>query len=753
MDAIKGSALRLGALALVMAASAAAAAEDPPVFPPGTFFAVDVLNRLERYNVAAPSQRLASVNITGLAAGEDIQGLDFRPANGALYGVGSTSQLYRIDPLTGIATRVGVPFAPTLDGVFFGVDFNPAVDRLRVVSSNDQNLRLHPDTGAVSGVDGVLNPSGDVMAAAYINNFHGATATTLYDLDSTTDQLLIQSPPNNGALTAVGPLGVDFGTNGGFDVAPNGTAYAALAVGAAPSTLYTVNLATGAASAVGPIGVGAGMRSLAFPTGPEIVYGVTASNRLIKFSSHTPGTLLQNGPIGGLQPGENVLAIDFRPATGELYALGSSSRLYRIDPATAVATAIGAGPFTPALAGSDFGFDFNPTVDRIRLVSDAEQNLRLHPDLGTVAFTDTSLTPTGNVVAAAYTNNFAGAVSTTLFDIDSGTDLLLTQNPPNNGQLNPVGPLGVDAAGDAGLDIAPDGTAYASFTVAGVTSFHTVNLATGAATSRGPIGAGEVVRDIAIRLQAEVAYAVIQQAGPVHNLLRFNTATPGVILSSVAVSGLQGGENLLGIDVRPATGQLYALGSTSRVYVLDPATGTATQQGSGPLSTPLAGSSFGFDFNPTADRLRIVSDTEQNLRVNPYDLALIVDGPLSPPGNVTAAAYINNYAFATGTTLYDIDWVTSTLLMQNPPNTGTLVTVGPLGIVLANPNIGFDVGSISGHAYLASSTAGAPQLHRVNLASGAATSIGTINATGTLVGFAVAVPVDPELTIFEDGFE
>src|SRR4030095_15839230 len=112
------------------------------------------------------------------------------------------------------------------------------------------------------------------------------------------------------------------------------------------------------------------------------------------------------------QGGENVLGIDFRPATGELYGLGSTSRLYRIDIANGAAVQVGAGPFSPLLSGTDFGFDFNPQSDRIRVVSDAEQNLRLNPDT-LATFVDAALNPAGNVVAAAYTNNFAGAVSTT----------------------------------------------------------------------------------------------------------------------------------------------------------------------------------------------------------------------------------------------------------------------------------------------------------------------------------------------------
>ena len=108
-----------------------------------------------------------------------------------------------------------------------------------------------------------------------------------------------------------------------------------------------------------------------------------------------------------------------------------------------MATALGAGPFTPSLSGSAFGFDFNPTVDRIRIVSDTGQNLRANPDTGAVVSVDGSLryAPTDvaagrdpDVVGAAYTNpDNDPATGTTLFDLDAGPDALVVQAPPNDG--------------------------------------------------------------------------------------------------------------------------------------------------------------------------------------------------------------------------------------------------------------------------------------------------------------------------------
>jgi hypothetical protein len=726
-------------------------------FPPGTFFTVSVVNVLEHYNLAAPGEILGAVNILGLDPGEDILGIDFRPATGQLYGLGSSEKLYIIDTVTGKASPVGSTFTPALDGVHFGFDFNPTTDRIRVVSSTGQNLRLNPNTGQVTAVDAAINPASAIEASAYTNNLAGATSTTLYAINPATDQLVIQSPPNNGTVTPVGSLGVNADILVGFDIAPgSNTAYAAIFPGSLPSRLYTINLATGAATLVGAIGGPNAARCLAIVAGPETVFGVSTSNKLVSFRSNTPGSILRTSPITGLQVAETILGIDFRPATGQLYGLGSTSRIYRINIVTGAATQVGTGTFTPALNGADFGFDFNPTVDRIRIVSNTEQNLRAHPDLGTISFTDTPLTPAGNVVAAAYTNNFAGATSTTLYDMDSVTDLLLTQVPPNNGILNAVGPLGVDASGLTGFDIATSGLAYASITLqgAGSTNFYGVNLSTGATTLVGTIGGGEVIRDTAVRVYTEVVYGVTQAAGPTHNLMRFNAATPTIIISSVAITGLQAGEEILGIDFRPTSGQLFALGSTSRLYTINPATGVATQVGTGTFSTPLSGTDFGFDFNPTVDRIRVVSDAEQNLRLNPsMGTVAFVDTPLNPAGNVVAAAYTNNFAGAVSTRLNDIDSTTSALMFQSPPNNGTLNPVGTnLGIPIANANVGFDIARGSGHAYLSAYTGGvSPGFYKVDLGAGTATLIGNVNTTDILIDISVLLELEEE--IFSDGFE
>lgn len=202
----------------------------------------------------------------------------------------------------------------------------------------------------------------------------------------------------------------------------------------------------------------------------QLIYGTTEGDRLVTFRSSSPGNIERSVPITGVAEAEDIVGLDVRPATGELYGLGTSNVIYRIDPSSGAATAVG-GAFVPSLSGENFGFDFNPTVDRIRLVSDAEQNLRLNPNNGQTVGEDGALTyPAGdvsaganpNVGSAAYTNSVAGATSTALYVIDTQTNALATLPNPNDGVLNTVGALGFDVEGRTNFDVGADGIGYAS---------------------------------------------------------------------------------------------------------------------------------------------------------------------------------------------------------------------------------------------------------------------------------------------------
>jgi len=469
-------------------------------------------------------------------------------------------------------------------------------------------------------------------------------------------------------------------------------------------------------------------------TGPDLVfYGLSKTNSLVQYNANNTNTPLSTQAITGLAAGESIKAIDFRPATGQLYGLSSLSRIYVINHQTAVARAIGTTAFTPALAGDLAGFDFNPTVDRIRVVTSSGQNLRVHPETGVVAFTDGNLNPGSPVVgSAAYTNSAAGASSTALYVIDFASGNLHKQDPPNDGKLTAVGSLTttVTAGADGGFDISPDNSvALASFTESGSSKLFTIDTNTGKATNIGNLS----VELIGLAIPTSpVAYAV----DSANNLQIFNFQTPGAPVSK-PIANLSSGENIVGIDLRPANGALYGLGSEGRLYKIDLGSGAATQIGGAPVAL-LLGTSFGFDFNPLVDRIRIVSNTGQNLRVNPNDGTLAAaDGTLNPGSPaVTAAAYTNNFAGTTTTTLFTIDTAADALFKQDPPNDGTLTSVGNLGFDAVENN-GFDIGGTSNIGYAVLTTGTASKIYSVNTTTGAATAVADF--PNAVRGFAVGL--------------
>ena len=225
----------------------------------------------------------------------------------------------------------------------------------------------------------------------------------------------------------------------------------------------------------------------------EAVVGLTSTNALVSFDTAAPMNASAPIAITGLVGvNETILGIDRRPATDALLGLGSSGRLYSLNTATGAATFM-SQISGATLSGSSFGVDFNPVVDRLRVTSNSGQNLRIDVTTGAATVDAAINGGATSLAASAYTNNFAGAASTTLYGISSAADTLYIQNPPNNGTLVSVGALGVDTVGVVGFDISGlSGLAFASLTNGDTaeSSFYSINLATGSATFIGTFGIG-----------------------------------------------------------------------------------------------------------------------------------------------------------------------------------------------------------------------------------------------------------------------
>ncbi|MEZ6164312.1 MAG: DUF4394 domain-containing protein [Phycisphaerales bacterium] len=240
----------------------------------------------------------------------------------------------------------------------------------------------------------------------------------------------------------------------------------------------------------------------------ELVYGLTDNHDLVTWDSGDSTNILSGVSVWGMQQNETLRGIDFRPATGQLYAVGSYNNLYTVDVNTGQASQVGSGPFAPVANGSSFGFDFNPVIDRIRYVSDANQNLVLNPNDGTSTLVTSLFFGAGDinegvdpsVVGSAYTNSFMGATSTQLYGIDSELDILVTQ-ANSAGTLMTVGSLGVDINDTLSFDISGgSGLAFATMQLNDMSrsTFWMIDLSTGNATMLGEIGGGGVITSMAV---------------------------------------------------------------------------------------------------------------------------------------------------------------------------------------------------------------------------------------------------------------
>lgn len=579
---------------LACAAATAAAAFAAPAAqakPASLAYALSG-NALRTFDPAQPSSATFQP-VSGINAGETLVGIDVRPANGMLYGLGvnagnDTGTLYVISR-DAFASPVGTAgsIAFTTDGATlvdlpagdYGFDVNPVADRIRVVTSTGLSFRVNPTTGApLDGNNGGgtvtgTNPDGPINGAttgaggaAYTNSGSNlATATTLYALDATTDQLTIQNPPNTGTQTSPHALTLDGAplnatAVAGFDVDPTvtvptsntaatGDGYAILAAGGS-NHLYKIALSTGAATDLGPVGDGSGtMNGLALQRdlgdgGRPAVGLVSGGTTLRRFMTGAPGSGT-DVPVTGPAPGEILVGIAWRPATGQLLALGADTAantgtLYVIDPSTspaATATAIGTPgqvqwvgadgatvvDLPSALAG--WGLDVDPTTGRVRVVAAGGLNARINPATGAPidgnlgqASPLAGIQPDGphhgaatSVTATSYTNAFSqalGAGPTTQYALDPAGNQLLIQNPSDAGTLIAGRALSVACGGTldfdavaaldlpgsvrvdtAGADVISPETGYAALTVGGTPGLYTISLFSGYARTLGTLPA------------------------------------------------------------------------------------------------------------------------------------------------------------------------------------------------------------------------------------------------------------------------
>jgi hypothetical protein len=759
-------------------------------------------NSIASVDAAAPDIQLTSDMITGIQAGQTIVGMDFRPLNGQLYLLGyesatGNSRIYMLSLNSFMATIVGAPFTLDTGQTEFGFDFNPTVDRIRITTLEGNNYRVHPVTGALVATDGDLayaigdSNEGETPAigsVAYTNSYIGATSTTLYTYDDNLDIINTQVPPNNGTQNTVGSTGLmDIGS-GELDIYYNmqdgtNTAYfkQEMDMLGGVSQLFTINLSTGEAMLMGTIQSTLPVEDIAvqITVAPpvaligQLVYGLTSNGYLVSFDSENTAVIRSHQSISGLAMGQVIAGLDCRPATGELYALGYNSttgeaQLYTLNPSTGAATSVGTMA-TLAMGMTHISFDFNPTVDRIRVTSAEDHNYRLHPVTGAIAATDGTLAYNGTdvnsaanpmIVAGAYTNSYIASTSTQLIGYDAALNVITLQNPPNNGTLNTIGMSGITVnAADPSVDLdfyfnmetGMNEIYLAANTGSSLMdSLYLVNIITGDVTPTGKIGFGTAITDIAVQIipnipnmvSGEIIYGITSN----NYLITFDSEAPEVVRNHMAISGIATGQVIAGLDVRPATGELYALGynamtGEAQLYTITPSTGVATSVAMADTLEMNLGN-IGFDFNPTVDRIRVVSSTGMNYRLHPLtgQVAFIDtnlayntgdDNEGSTP-SIGSAAYTNSFGGSNNTQLYVYDDALNILALQNPPNAGTLNTIGISGLTQSAMDVTSDLDIFYDHelhtntAFLVLNTNTNDNLYTVNTTTGEATAIGMV---------------------------
>jgi hypothetical protein len=306
---------------------------------------------------------------------------------------------------------------------------------------------------------------------------------------------------------------------------------------------------------------------------PTTLYGLTDNNFILQFDSASPSTITNVAFISGLQAGERIVGMDFRPRTGQLYGVGivdgatDTVRVYTLNPLSGAATLIpGSTPFTVS-DGNSYGVDFNPTVDRIRVFNDGDENFRINPNSGARAdapTNDTDINPAGNQVeGAAYDRNFdtgtAVANRTTLYAISVTNSSLVTigginQSPsPNGGAVQNSQPLGVtlSAAGEVGFDIpAGSSTGFATLrnNATGLTGLYSINLGTGAATLIGSVGNG-FTKFAGLAAAPASVLVTGSGAGSVAHVRVFDGLTGAVRFDFLPYGGFRGGVRVASGDV------------------------------------------------------------------------------------------------------------------------------------------------------------------------------------------------------------
>jgi hypothetical protein len=425
------------------------------------------------------------------------------------------------------------------------------------------------------------------------------------------------------------------------------------------------------------------------PARADTLFALRSDNTLLRFDSRLPG-IVATIPISGVAAGVTLQAIDFRPATERLYAVGCDAsganvQLYLVDEVSGAATAIGS-PFAVTPASSIMGMDFSPVVDRVRVINGATANFRINPDSGALldgdtgsagTQQDTPLTGGSTYLDLAYDRSYAGSTAATVFVSNYTTDNLMRLGgvdgspSPNLGAVNNIGPFGItQQIGVRGMDFVGS-TLYMVARSLGTTNLYTVNTGTGAVSLVGAIGGNPVVVGLAglgnIELMASTETGVFSAAGSLLEGQRKYYAFPAASGTRVWALADAGGPRNDATNSRDVSLRLLQTNLSTEIEQDRGDTANTgeddTQEGSG--AGIIAGRQItlsGNQFLEVSEGFLVASNDDDP--VSPYKLTAVLTTDATPEveGNDVAAT-ANTIGTAAGlfvrtgtSSIADIDW-------------------------------------------------------------------------------------------------
>jgi putative cell wall-binding protein len=670
----------------------------------------------------------------------------------------------------------------------------PATAYLESFGDCDYNNALHVAGGPVAVPDSVVEEAREALTAVgdacaitlapetatnLVGETHTVTAAVVDNAGDPVDQTLFDEPVTVTFTTAETGTAQVSPETATVEVAADGTATFSFMSNLPGDVTVTAEVT----DTSGVVRSATATKTFALPAAEEAVFGIVDS-------ALAPTTLVSGEDasfaptattvVAGIPVGDTVVGIDFRPVDRRLYALTDTGGLYVLTGAD-YDTAVAVGPGL-AVSGADFtagvGFDFNPDIDRIRVVTADGTNLVVDPTSGAIQATqhDVSYGPgddnegrTPAVTAASYAGVEFGdaetATAAALWVLDTDADVLARQSaaPDTAGQLTTVGDLTVgdeDLIVDAvnGFDISGNtGIAYAALDPEGEGSadlgLYVLDLTSGAAARVDDLLPELTAIAVAPRITGETAF-LLEDDGEITQF-RTTSADDGPVTRTV--TGVTAATTLVALDYRDADGALYALGSDGQVYRMAvPVITDLTPMIAEPVGDPLAlgdlATEVGLDVNPVVDLLRVVTGEGGNYRLDPesgtvvsedIDLAYAADDEnAGDVPRVTAAAY-TGASGASSTTLFGLDTAADRLVTQTPANDGALTTVGDLGLDAGDVN-GFDVSGVSGDAFAALESPSGDGLYRIDLLRGGVSFVGALPADSDVTGLAIVPEFDAD---------